>query len=193
MKKNKSMCIKMKYVKTFEQYWIDMKNILLILFCVLSLTVSSQVKRFEDVDKSSLTIQTYKGNENNNGWVLIENQNTGGSFWYIIYRTINKNAEGWYGYYVNFFSNSWLHSGNGFSKSTTYIGNYEIIMYEYYWLYNPNLARYDWKLENKVIGGEKYEIVDWSSKHVYRFWSKSPYCVFKIKYIDLYPYNYSKY
>jgi len=173
-----------------------MRNtILIILFTLFSFVGYSQIQKWEEVDKSTLVTQTYQEAQETNGWVLLSNLETGGDFWYIVYRTYNANSLGWYGYYVNFFSNSWLYNEyDGQTKqASTYIDGYVIYMYEYYWSYFPNYGRYDWELRKTQKGKGDYKIVDWNNKHVWRFWSKSPYCLFSVGYSDSFPYDFSKY
>jgi hypothetical protein len=153
-----------------------MKNFLLIIIFLLPLLGISQISKWERVDKNSLiTQQTWK-QENPGQW---------GSFWWIVYRTTLPNSEGWYGYYLNCYSSSYLDDNNNVVKATSYIDGISITMFEYEFRNNA------WYLYNKFLWKDLYKIVDWQESHIVRFWSKSGYCVFDFKYSQIYPYNYS--
>ena len=161
-----------------------MKRFLLIsLFFLLSLCGYSQIDTWKEVDKSNLITQKSWTNEEPGQY---------GSFWWIVRRTPTTSNQGWYGYYINFYSNSYLYNSGVVYKSSSYIENISITMYEYQWIYFPIKGKYDWDLYNTYTWKEEYNIFDWEETPIARFWSKSKYCVFKVTYGNISSYDYSK-
>ena len=142
----------------------------------------SQIDTWREVDKTNLVTQE--------DWKS-EQAGQYGSYWHIVRRTPNVNVNGWYGYYVNFYSNSYLYNNGSTYKATSYVEGISITMYEYSWIYFPSLGKYDWKLYNTFTWKTSYKVFDWVETPIARFFSHSPYCVFRINYTKVSPYDYS--
>jgi len=158
-----------------------MKKLVFLLFLLFPLFSMTQIKTWNDVNKNSLIVQ--------HDW-RTEQPGQYGSFWWLVRRTSTQNNNGWYSYYINLYSNSYLYNNGIAYKSTAYISNITVTMFEYKWAYYNNLNKYDWKLYNTITWKSEYKICSWDESNLVRFWSHSQYCVFKISYGKISPYDY---
>lgn len=120
----------------------------------------------------------------------VEKENYLNSFFWSVLRTKDE-IDGYYWYYVHFYSNSYIKNGK-FHKALTYISNVKITMYQ----------DFDKILENSPIKFDIPSEVNFEISHIicdhniekYEAWFKSPLSTntFNISYEKITAYDFSK-
>ena len=127
---------------------------------------SSQLASLSSEHEYVKTINTQK-------WKC-ENKGKWGSFWWSVDRTVKKQKDGFYYYYIYFYSNSYLNkkiNDTTYAKAITYIVDVKITMLKDRHEFNLPYVLVGWESEN----GAYFYHVNADRKFTIDFYSASPY------------------
>jgi hypothetical protein len=144
-----------------------MKKFILIMLLIFSFGFSTK--------ESNITTSTYKD------W-KIENKGEWGSFYWKVDKSQTK-YNGYYWYYVYFYSNSYLKTDNDtiYDLAITYIQDVQVKMHE---------KNKDGYVYNIVPVKLSYILCDFTyDKYNFYFWSQSDNCDFILTFKSADPYN----